>query len=146
MRDDHLRSPLEPTLAETGFTWFLRLVALTSLVMGVIYWVRLIGYYPGSLWRFDLMPWQWQAACVSFAILFPVAAIGLWMMVSWGPVIWFVAAAGESLMFTVFSQYFVSKPYVAIFHGITALIYILFRGMIFLQRRRLNMQASVSGR
>ncbi|MGH6761416.1 MAG: DUF6163 family protein [Phyllobacterium sp.] len=146
MRDDHLRSPLEPTLAETGFTWFLRLVALACLIMGVVYWVRLIGYYPGSLWRFDLMPWQWQTACVSLAILFPVAAIGLWMMVSWGPVIWFVAAAVESLMFTVFAQYFASKPQVAIIHGATALIYIVLRTTIFLQRRRLNAPTSVSGR
>ena len=93
-------------MAQMGFVWFLRLVSIYCLVAGVGYWAQLSGYYEGMLWRFDLMPWQWKVASVSLAMLYPVASTGLWMMVSWGPVIWFVAALGETLMFTVFSNYF----------------------------------------
>ena len=77
---------------ETLFAWFQRLVAVYCLIFGMFYWVRLIGYYDGPLWRFDLMPVNWQVAAVTLSAFFPFAAIGLWMLASWGPVIWFICA------------------------------------------------------
>jgi Family of unknown function (DUF6163) len=133
-RPTHL--PLDPTMAQLGFVWFLRLVSIYCLVAGVGYWAQLSGYYEGLLWRFDLMPWQWKVASVSLAMLYPVASTGLWMMVSWGPVIWFVAALGEALMFTVFSKYFFYRPQIAIIHGSVAVLYICFRTVLFLQKRQ----------
>ncbi|MEK1887220.1 MAG: DUF6163 family protein [Phyllobacterium sp.] len=133
-RPTHL--PFDPTIAQLGFVWFLRLVAIYCLVAGVGYWAQISGYYEGMLWRFDLMPWQWKVASVSLAVLYPVASTGLWMMVSWGPVIWFVAALGETLMFTTFSRYFFYKPQVAVIHGSVALVYIAFRILLFVQKRR----------
>lgn len=133
-RPTHL--PFDPTMAQLGFVWFLRLVSIYCLVAGVGYWAQLSGYYEGQLWRFDLMPWQWKVASVSLAMLYPVASTGLWMMVSWGPVIWFVAALGETLMFTVFSKYFFYRPQIAIIHGCVAVLYICFRTVLFLQKRQ----------
>jgi hypothetical protein len=133
-RPTHL--PFDPTMAQMGFVWFLRLVSIYCLVAGVGYWAQLSGYYEGILWRFDLMPWQWKVASVSLAMLYPVASTGLWMMVSWGPVIWFVAALGETLMFTVFSNYFFYRPQIAIVHGCVAFLYICFRTVLFLQKRQ----------
>ncbi len=136
MNDRPTHLPFDPTMAQLGFVWFLRLVSIYCLVAGVGYWAQLSGYYEGMLWRFDLMPWQWKVASVSLAMLYPVASTGLWMMVSWGPVIWFVAALGETLMFTVFSNYFFYRPQVAIIHGCVALLYIAFRVVLFLQKRQ----------
>ncbi len=34
------------------------------------------------------MPVHWQVATVTLAVFFPFAAVGLWMLASWGPVIW----------------------------------------------------------
>ncbi|MEP7455098.1 DUF6163 family protein [Phyllobacterium sp. SB3] len=136
MNDKPTHLPFDPTMAQTGFVWFLRLVAIYSLVSGVGYWAQISGYYEGLLWRFDLMPWQWKVASVSLAMLYPVASTGLWMMVSWGPVIWFVAALGETLMFTVFSEFFFYRPQIAIIHGCVALLYIAFRVVLFLQKRQ----------
>ena len=136
MSDRPTHLPFDATMAQTGFVWFLRLVSVYCLVAGVGYWAQLSGYYEGLLWRFDLMPWQWKVATVSLAMLYPVASTGLWMMVSWGPVIWFVAALGETLMFTVFSNYFFYRPQIAIVHGCVALLYILFRIVLFLQKRQ----------
>ena len=68
------------------------LIAAYCLLFGVLYWIRLIGYYAGPLWRFDLMPVHWRVAGVMLAAFFPFAAIGLWMLASWGPVIWFICA------------------------------------------------------
>ena len=128
--------PFDSTLAQTGFIWLLRIVSLYCLAAGVGYWVQIMGYYDGLLWRFDLMPWQWKVASVSLAMLFPVASIGLWMMVSWGPVIWFVAATGEALMFTVFWEYFYYRPVIAAIHCCVAILYIAFRIVLFLQKRQ----------
>ena len=37
---------------------------------------------------------------------FPFAAIGLWMLASWGPVIWFICAATETVMYLGFPELF----------------------------------------
>jgi hypothetical protein len=136
MNDKPTHLPFDPTMAQAGFVWLLRLAAIYCLVAGVGYWAQISGYYEGLLWRFDLMPWQWKVATVSLAMLYPVASTGLWMMVSWGPVIWFVAALGETLMFTVFSEFFFYRPQIAIIHGCVALLYICFRVALFLQKRQ----------
>ncbi|WP_420960060.1 DUF6163 family protein [Brucella sp. IR073] len=135
MMEEQLRQRAEPTLAETGFVWFMRLLSIYSLALGVAYWIRLIGLHPGLLWRFDLMPWQWQAASVSLAVLFPVAASGLWMRAPWGPVVWFAAAILETAMYTVFERVYAAKPMVGVTNGLILAVYIAFRVMLVLQER-----------
>ena len=96
------RGPIRPTILEAAFVWFQRLIAGYCLLFGILYWVRLIGVYDGPLWRFDLMPVHWQIAAVTLAVFFPFAAIGLWMLASWGPVIWVICAVTETVMYFVF--------------------------------------------
>ena len=127
---------LEPSAVETAFAWFLRLVALYCLFFGVLYWVRLIGFYPGTLWRFDLMPLHWQVAASVLAVFFPFAAAGLWMLASWGPVIWFICAATETVMYAGFPDLFGERWPILIAHGVVALIYILFRIAIYWRKCR----------
>jgi hypothetical protein len=126
----------EPSAIETAFAWFLRLVAAYCLFFGVLYWVRLIGFYPGELWRFDLMPVHWQVAASVLAVFFPFAAAGLWMLASWGPVIWFICAATETVMYAGFPNLFGERWPILIAHGVVALIYILFRIAIHWRKRR----------
>lgn len=121
---------IAPSLAEVGLVWFHRLVAAYSLLFGVFYWVRLVGYYPGNLWRFDLMPVHWQIATVVLAALFPFAAIGLWTLASWGPVVWFICALIESVMYLGLPQMFGDRKMIAFSHLAVALLYILFRIII----------------
>jgi hypothetical protein len=126
----------EPSAIETAFAWFLRLVAAYCLFFGVLYWVRLIGFYPGELWRFDLMPVHWQVAASVLAVFFPFAAAGLWMLASWGPVIWFICAATETVMYAGFPNLFGERWPILIAHGVVALVYVLFRIAIHWQKRR----------
>lgn len=126
----------EPSPVETVFAWFLRLVALYCLYFGVLYWIRLIGVYPGTLWRFDLMPVHWQVAASVLAVFFPFAAAGLWMLASWGPVIWFICAATETVMYAGFPDLFGERWPIVIAHGAVAAIYILFRIAIYWRKRR----------
>ncbi|WP_040586344.1 DUF6163 family protein [Allomesorhizobium alhagi] len=122
--------------AEVAFAWFQRIIAGYCLLFGVLYWVRLIGIYDGALWRFDLMPVHWQIAAVTLSVFYPFAASGLWMLASWGPVIWFICAATEIVMYAGFPDLFGARPAIVWSHACVALLYIAFRIVIFLQKRR----------
>ena len=132
------RRVLGPSTVEVAFSWFQRIVAVYCMSFGVFYWVRLVGVYPGTLWRFDLMPVEWQVAAVTLAVLFPFAAAGLWMLASWGPVIWFICAATETTMYGGLLPFFGERLPVVATHGAVALVYIAFRVVIHWQNRQVR--------
>ncbi len=129
---------LKPGIAEVSFVWFHRVIGAYCLLFGVMYWIRLIGFYEGDFWRFDLMPVYWQIAAVSLAVLFPFAAIGLWTTASWGPVVWFCCASVEGLMYVGFPELYGAKPALVISHVMVATIYCGFRLFIYLQKRKIR--------
>src|SRR5690606_7943709 len=135
MHEAFERPPLRATTLELIYQWFHRMVALYSLLFGVVYWVRLIGLYGGAAWRFDLMPVHWQVASVTLAVLFPFAASGPWMLASWGPVIWFLCAAIETATYLGFPELFGSGLQVVLSHACVALLYCAFRLVFFLRGR-----------
>lgn len=124
------------SLAERGFLWLRRIVAVYCLCSGVVYWARIVGAPDIGPWRFDLMPLPWQVASVTLATFFPFAAIGLWMLASWGPVIWLICAVAEITMFAGFPEIFGPNPMVVATHLLTAMLYAAFRFVIFVQKRR----------
>lgn len=130
------RPPLRATTLELTWQWFHRVVAFYCLLFGVLYWIRLVGYYDGPAWRFDLMPVHWQVASVALSVLFPFAASGLWMLASWGPVIWFICAAIEAVMYVGFPDLFGFRYQVVISHLLVALLYCAFRIVFFFQKRK----------
>lgn len=125
-----------PSPVEQVFVWFQRVIAGYCLLFGVLYWIRLIGLYEGPLWRYDLMPVHWQVASVTLAVFFPFAAIGLWMLASWGPVIWFICAAAETLMYAGFPELYGDRKSIVVSHLLAALFYTLLRSVIFWQKRK----------
>lgn len=94
--------------------WLFRLAALGMFFLGMEYWVRLVGFYDGALWRFDLMPVWWKVAASALAVLYPVAGVGLWLTVSWGVVLWAIVAIVEAVMHFLFP---------ALFGGITPWVF-----------------------
>ncbi len=138
MRDEAVMRVLRPTLAENGLVWLSRVVAGYSLLFGILYWIRLIGLFPGHLWRFDLMPVHWQVAAISLAVLYPFAAIGLWTLASWGPVVWFVCAAGEIAMYGILTDMFGVRYAIVVSHLAIAVLYCVFRLVIWFQQRERN--------
>lgn len=136
MNDDVARrAAFGPTNAELAFYWFHRVIAAYCLMFGVLYWVRLIGIYDGAAWRFDLMPVHWQVASVTLAALFPFAAIGLWMLASWGPVVWFICATAEAVMYIGFPHLFGEKMLIVVSHVCVALVYAGIRLAVYFQQR-----------
>ena len=73
---------------------------------------------------------------VVLAAFFPFAGIGLWMMASWGPAIWFICAATETLMYLGFPELFGQRMLIIASHGLVIALYATFRIVIFLQKRR----------
>lgn len=137
MSDLDLRQQGAPhqTTIELAFEIFQRVIAIFCLIAGVRYWALLIGISELGAWRFDLLPVHWKIAAASLAVLWPVAGIGLWMIVSWGPVIWLVAAATEVVMHAGFSELYGSRWLLVSSHGLVAFIYGVFRiGMYFSKR------------
>jgi hypothetical protein len=132
----HAPAMLRPTAAELAFEWFHRVIAAYCVLFGVLYWVRLIGYYDGPLWRFDLMPIHWQVAAIVLAAFYPFAAIGLWMLASWGPVIWTICAITEVVMYAGFPDLFGARQAVVLSHALVAGLYAAFRLVIYFQKRR----------
>ncbi|WP_019223330.1 DUF6163 family protein [Bartonella rattaustraliani] len=122
------------------YRFYLRFLALICLGLSVFYWIRLVGIFPGVLWRFDLMPWQWQILSVSLAIIYPIALIGIWMYSLWGIVLWCSAAFTETL--TIISLYSTSdyKIFIVMLHGILFLTLIILQIMIifFKRKHRIN--------
>ncbi len=135
-------APPRRSIAQAAFVWLQRLVAAYCLVFGVTYWVRIVGVYDQPLWRFDLMPVSWQVVSVTLAALFPFAAIGLWMLASWGPVIWLICAATELTMYLGFPRIFGSNRWIVASHLLTIALYACCRILIALGRKE---EAEVSG-
>lgn len=128
------------SVAEAAFAWFLRIISVYCLLFGVLYWVRLIGFYDAPLWRFDRMPVYWQVTATMLAVFYPFAAIGLWMLASWGPVIWFICAATEITMYAGFPELFGHRLAVVLSQILVVLLYVAFRTVIFLQKRQTERQ------
>lgn len=135
MIDDVVQTP-KPSLADLLFVIFLRIVALACLWQGLQFWGLLVGIGGEGLGRFDLMTVPWRIAACGLAVVLPVAAVGLWMAVSWGPVIWIIAASGQILMHGVWPHIFGHNPLIIAFHLIVALVFIAFRLVILLEKRR----------
>jgi hypothetical protein len=127
---------LRPSATEIAFEWFHRVVAAYCLLFGLLYWIRLIGLYEGENWRFDLMPLHWQIAASTLAVLFPFAASGLWMLASWGPVVWFICAVMETVMYVGYPELFGDRRPIAYTHALIAVVYVGFRILLHLRRRR----------
>ncbi len=131
---DARHQPFAPSTVELLFGWFQRIIAIYCLMFGILYWVRLVGFYDGTLWRFDLMPVHWQIVTATLAVFFPFAAAGLWMQASWGPVIWFICAITETVMYLGFPDLFGPHHAVVASHAFAACLYATFRIVIGMQK------------
>jgi hypothetical protein len=138
-------SPTIPkrTLTDILFILFLRLVAVSCLWFGLQYWAMLVGYSLVGAGRFDLLSLPWKVASTSLAVLFPVASLGLWLTVSWGPVVWVLAAGGQILMYGFLPQIFGANRLVILLHAMVAALYWFFRIVLWLEKRRQRQQVSV---
>ena len=135
MNDDDIPKRSKRNLSKLLMTLFLRLVALGCLWFALNIWSQLVGYGAQGSMRFDLLSSDMKAATASLALLYPVAAIGLWLKGSWGPVIWTLAAAVEIFMFQSFPDIYGAEISRLLLIAVTVLTYAGLRVSLWLNKR-----------
>jgi hypothetical protein len=133
MTDLPMTAP-KPLLADILMTLFVRIVALGCLAFGIRIWGELTGYSAHGSMRFDLLGSDIMAVKASLAVLYPVAAVGLWLKGAWGPVIWSVAAALEIGTHQMFPDTFGANTLKLAATATTVLAYVILRLAIILTR------------
>ncbi|HUG60356.1 MAG TPA: DUF6163 family protein, partial [Methylomirabilota bacterium] len=89
----------------TALIVYVRLLALVFLVSGLRRWAIVLGPLAPDGDFFNLTP-EWMVAVGFFAVFELVAAVGLWLLASWGTVVWLIAAMTETVLHTVFHELF----------------------------------------
>jgi hypothetical protein len=121
-------------LPELLMTIFLRMVAAACLYFAFEIWSDLVGYGSGGALRIDLLDTDQQAAVATLAVLYPVAAIGLWLRGSWGPVVWTVAALVEIARHESLPGSISAATSTLLMIGSTALVYLALRLTLWLKK------------
>ncbi len=101
---------------------YVRVLSLLFIASGIRRWAIILGpLAPGG----DLLalPVPVIVATVFFAAFDLVAAVGLWLLASWGTVVWLIAALTETALHTAFREMFPLDYGLIAFHVLTVLAY-----------------------
>ncbi|MEO1745394.1 MAG: DUF6163 family protein, partial [Pseudomonadota bacterium] len=118
-------------IAETAYLWFVRLMAVLSLMATVGYWAGLSGFSN----FFNVEPFGTQAVPitvlhVSLALLAPVAMLGLWLRTRWGATIWLFGLIAQVLAHTVWADTFGVRWNVVTANMISIAAFVLIAGVL----------------
>ena len=82
--------------------WFLRAMAVLSMLKGLYHWSVVLGIGEGPDSRFSTESIPWQTATVYFAVIELVAAVGLWLATPWGAVVWLTTVVSMAVIELMF--------------------------------------------
>jgi Family of unknown function (DUF6163) len=85
---------------------FLRAMAAFSLAKGLYHWAVICGLNAPGPSGFDSHETPYQIATVYFAIIDPVAGVGLWLTAPWGPVLWLTSVISMAAVEVLFPRIF----------------------------------------
>jgi hypothetical protein len=91
---------------------FVRVLAIISMGKGLYHWALVCGIGDTANSTFELAPVSWKAATIFFAVIDPVAAVGLWLAAAWGGVVWLTAAISMAAVELFFPQVFGGRVWV----------------------------------
>jgi hypothetical protein len=105
---------LEPVHADEGegdakqwgarLVVFLRAMAAVSLCKGLYHWAIICGINAPFPSGFDSYSTPYQVATVFFAVIDPVAGVGLWLAAPWGAVVWLTSVISMAAVEVLFPQ------------------------------------------
>jgi hypothetical protein len=114
---------LEPVQADEGevdgkpwshrLVLFLRVMAGLSLFKGLYHWAIICGIGAPFPSGFDAYPTPYQVATVFFAIIDPVAGVGLWLAAPWGAVVWLTSVISMAAVEMLFPQIYGGNVWVS---------------------------------
>jgi hypothetical protein len=120
--DDIRPAPWRIVDPRTALVVYVRVLSVVFLVSGLRRWAVLLGpLAPGG----DVfnMPTELVVAVGAFAVIELVAAVGLWLLASWGTVVWLISALAESVLHLLFSEIYGYSPGLVAFHVVTVTVY-----------------------
>ncbi len=82
--------------------FFLRIMAVLSILKGLYHWAQVTGFIGGEEDAFENQPMAWQTATVYFAVIELVAAVGLWLATPWGAVVWLTTVVSMAVIELMF--------------------------------------------
>jgi fatty acid desaturase len=123
MQDAERIAPARTPWEERALVWYMRLLAIAFLAIGVYHWQSLLGA-PGFVPIAD-MPLPRQLLTGYLAMLCLVAAVGLWMTTSWGTVVWLLVALSEIVAHVAFRDLYGPAWGAISFHLGTMAIYVV---------------------
>ena len=100
-------------------------LSVVLMLFGLRQWAIILGIVAGGGGSFEQMTTAWKIATMHMAVVDLVAAVGLWMRVAWGKVIWVYAALAEIAFHTVFIATFGGNLPLVAFHVFTLLVFLL---------------------
>lgn len=77
-------------------TWFMRAVAILWIFKGLGAWAVILGM--DAQIPFEERSMGFQATMIYFAVIDPVAAVGLWLASAWGGVLWLLAVMSQLIL------------------------------------------------
>ncbi len=82
--------------------FFLRIMAVISVIKGLYHWAEVTGFIGGEEDAFENQAMAWQTATVYFAVIELVAAVGLWLATPWGAVVWLTTVVSMAVIELMF--------------------------------------------
>src|ERR1700704_3880830 len=82
--------------------FFLRIMAVVSVIKGLYHWAQVTGFIGGEEDAFENQAMAWQTATVYFAVIELVAAVGLWLATPWGAVVWLTTVVSMAVIELMF--------------------------------------------
>ncbi len=104
---------------------YVRLLAGFMLIAGLNYWSAILGARLIEGVPFEDVSTQIQSTVVFFAILDLVTAIGLWLLSSWGTVMWLFRSLAQVVMYSVFPMVFGRSPVEVVFYISAIALYLV---------------------
>jgi hypothetical protein len=115
------------TRADIVLDQYVVALSVVMLLFGLRQWAIILGALPppsGAGDSFEHMSQPWFVATVHMAVVDLVAAVGLWLKVAGGKVLWIYSALFEVALHTVFIGTFGPDIAVVSFHIATLLVFL----------------------
>jgi hypothetical protein len=103
---------------------FARVMAIILLIRGIMGWANILEITDFGGYSFSEAPVYIQCTIVAFTLMSFVSAIGLWILASWGPVLWLFLVIGDAFVHIAFVVSFGSAPLLLTFNAFTVVFYL----------------------
>ncbi|HVY20212.1 MAG TPA: DUF6163 family protein [Bauldia sp.] len=111
-------------------------LSVVVLLFGLRQWAIILGALPGAGGPFEDMSTPWFVVTIHMAVVDLVAAVGLWLRVAGGKVLWVYSALFEITLHTVFTGTFGIDWLVVGFHAATLTVFVVLTILVWRQPRR----------